>query len=62
MDDESLLVESREIDQVCDQTFEASCFDPDHLDGVLGPQHTFVESFRVAADRCERRLQLVAHR
>src|SRR5262245_18599606 len=62
MDDESLLIESGEVDQVCDQTFEASRFDTDHPDRVLGPQHTLVESLRVAADRRERRLQLVAHR
>ena len=59
---ERAAAEPREVEQVADEPLEASRLPLDHEPRRLRLEHAVLERLRVAADRRQRRLQLVADR
>ena len=55
-------VHSREIEQVAHEPLEPAALRRDHARRLARLERAFAETFRVAADRRQRRLQLVADR
>ena len=61
-DAELHLVHPRQVEQVADEALQSLRLADDRRRGLLGGQHSFGEALGIAADRSQRRLQLVADR
>ena len=55
-------VHASEVEQVADEPLESPRLEPDRAGRLVGTERTVGETFRVAANRGQRRLQLVADR
>ena len=61
LDAELAAVHAREVEQVPNKPFQPVCLATDGRRRLVHRERIFLEAFRVAANRSQRRLQLVAH-
>ena len=62
VDDELAPVHPRQVEQVADEPLEPPCLLADRRRSLVAGEHAVLEPLGVAADRRQRRLQLVADR